>query len=123
MILEVQHETHLEYSEAVTEVTTEVRMEPRSDTGQTCHSFHLAVNPATPVFRYQDGFGNTVHHFNLLAARRQIHVLAACVVETHLRPRDLLSSQATYPLSLDGADLGVLDFLKFRGPIRHTPRL
>src|SRR5262249_25642297 len=59
----------------------------------------------------------------LLSARRHLRILAAGVVETHPRPRDLRSSQATYPLSLDGADLGVLDFLKFRGPVRQTPRL
>src|SRR6516225_7873341 len=66
MILEVQHETRLEYSEPVTESVTELRMEPVSDADQSCRSFHLAVSPSAEFFRYQDGFGNSVHHFNLL---------------------------------------------------------
>lgn len=123
MILEVQHETRLEYTEPVTESTTELRMEPVSDTDQSCHSFHLAVSPKTELFRYQDGFGNRVHHFNLLPAHGEVHVLAASVVETDPRPRDLMSSWATFPLDLDTLDLDVLDFLKFRGPVRPTSRL
>jgi transglutaminase-like putative cysteine protease len=123
MILEVQHETRLEYSEAVSESMTEVRMEPVSDGDQSCHSFHLAVWPTTTPFRYQDGFRNRVHHFNLLAAHEQVRVLAASIIETHPQPRDLRASRATLPVSLDAADLDVLDFLKFRGPVRPTPRL
>jgi transglutaminase-like putative cysteine protease len=123
MILEVQHETRLEYSEPVTEVMTEVRMEPCCDADQTCHSFHLRVSPATQVFRYQDGFSNHVHHFNLLSAPEHVRILAASVVETHPRQCDLLSSRATYPLTLDTAELSVLDFLKCCGPVRRTPRM
>jgi transglutaminase-like putative cysteine protease len=123
MILEVQHETRLEYSEPVTEILTEVRMEPCSDPEQTCHSFHLRVSPTTQVFRYQDGFSNHVHHFNQLAATEQVRILAASVVETHPRKRDPLSSRAAYPLALDGDELSVLDFLKCIGPVRRTPRL
>jgi transglutaminase-like putative cysteine protease len=123
MILEVQHETRLQYSEAVREVMTEVRMEPCSGADQTCHSFHLRVSPSAQVFRYQDGFSNHVHHFNLLSAPEHIHLLAASVVETHPRECDLLSSRATYPPDLDRADLGVLAFLKCSGPVRQTARL
>ena len=47
MILEIQHETRLEYTAAVTESVCEVRMEPVSDADQTCRSFHLAVSPLT----------------------------------------------------------------------------
>jgi transglutaminase-like putative cysteine protease len=123
MILEVQHETHLEYTEPVTESTTELRMEPASDADQTCHTFHPAVSPPAEVFRYQDGFGNYVHHFNLLAPHQQVRLLAASVVETHPRPCDPLTCEATYPLAPEHLDLGVLDFVQFRGPVRHTPRL
>src|SRR5947209_13635717 len=123
MILEVQHETRFEYSEPVTESTAEMRMEPASDADQSCHSFHLAVNPRAEVFRYQDGFGNRVHHFDLRPAHAEVRILAAAVVETHPRQRDLAFSRATYPLALDGAELEVLDFLKFRGPVRPSPRL
>lgn len=75
MILEIQHETTLEYSKPVVESVAEVRMEPVSDGDQSCRSFHLAVSPANPVFRYHDGFGNHVHHFNLLSPHRQVQIL------------------------------------------------
>jgi transglutaminase-like putative cysteine protease len=123
MILEIQHESRFAYSEPVTESVTEVRMEPISDADQSCRSFHLAVRPPVEVFRYQDGFGNRAHHFNLLRTQDQVQILAASIVETHPRPRDLASSRAIYPLNLDRLDLEVLDYLKFRGPVRQTPRL
>jgi transglutaminase-like putative cysteine protease len=123
MILEIQHETRFEYTEPVMEWVSEVRMEPASNTGQSCHSFHLAITPTADVYRYHDGFGNRVHHFNLLSARGEVRILAASVVETDPRPSELALSRATYPCSFDDAGLQVLDFLKFRGPIRPGPRL
>src|SRR4051812_835512 len=105
MILEVQHETRLQYSGPVVESATEVRMEPVSDVHQSCRSFHLAISPPAELFRYQDGFGNRVHHFNILAAHAGVRVLAASVVETHPPLQDPQGSQATYPLDLEFADL------------------
>jgi transglutaminase-like putative cysteine protease len=123
MILEVQHETRLEYSEPVTESVAEVRMEPVSDAAQSCHSFYLAVSPRTELFRYQDGFGNRVHHFSLLPSHAEVRVLAASLVETHSPALSLSACQAHYPLVLDDAPLEVLDFVTFRGPVRQTERL
>jgi transglutaminase-like putative cysteine protease len=123
MILEVQHETRFAYTEPVTEAVTELRMEPASDADQSCHSFHLAIQPPAEVFRSQDGFGNRAHHFNLLAAHDQVRILAASLVETHPRPRDPAASRAAYPMDLGEADLAVLDYLRLHGPVRHTPRL
>ena len=123
MILQVQHETMFEYSEAATESVTEVRMEPLTDAEQSCHSFHLSVNPASEIFRYQDGFGNRVHHFNVLAPHRAVGILAASIVETTRPPRTLETSHATYPIAETDLDLGVLDFLQFHGSVRPSPRL
>jgi transglutaminase-like putative cysteine protease len=123
MILEVQHETRFTYSEPVTESVTELRMEPGSDADQSCRSFHLTVSPSTELFRFHDGFGNSVHHFNLLTPHPEVRILAASIVETHPRARDLAASRAAYPLDLARADLDVLDFVKFRGPVRPSPRL
>jgi transglutaminase-like putative cysteine protease len=123
MILEVQHETRFAYTEAVGEWVSEVRMEPASDTLQSCHSFHLAVTPPAEVGRYQDGFGNRVHHFNLLSVRGPVRILAASIVETDPRPRDPTASRATYPWTPGQTPLEALDFLEFRGPVRPGPRL
>jgi transglutaminase-like putative cysteine protease len=123
VILEVQHETRFAYSESVTESITEVRMEPASDADQSCHSFHLAVQPPADVARYQDGFGNRAHHFNILKAHQELRILAASLVETHPRPRDPRTSRAVYPVNLEHADMEVWDFLKLGGLVRASARL
>jgi transglutaminase-like putative cysteine protease len=123
MILEIKHETHLKYTDPVTEAVTEVRMEPVSDEDQSCHSFRLLLSPATEAFRFQDGFRNRVHHFSVLSPHREVSVLAAHVVETHPRRRDPAGSRARLPLDPAGLDLEALGFLDFRGPVRRTPLL
>jgi transglutaminase-like putative cysteine protease len=123
MILEIQHETHLGYSEPVTESIAEVRMEPVSDSDQTCRSFHLTVSPTTGLFRYQDGFGNRVHTFNVMQPHVEMRILAASVVETQARSKVLQASASLYPLPSDQVALELLDYLHLRGPVRHSPRL
>lgn len=123
MILEIQHETRLAYSEPVTESITEMRMEPASDLDQSCRSFHLAVQPPTGVFRYVDGFGNRVHHFNVVSPHLEMRMLAASIVETHPRPRDLSTSSACYPLDPQQLPLDQLDFSYLRGPVRPSAAL
>ena len=123
MILEVQHESRFTYAEAVEEAVAEVRMEPVSDDDQSCRSFLLAVKPDTEVYRYQDGFGNRVHHFNVLGTHDQVRILSASVVETHPRPNDLALCRDPYPLDAGKLGLEELDFVQFRGPVRSSPRL
>jgi transglutaminase-like putative cysteine protease len=123
MILEIQHETRFTYSSPVTETIAEARMEPASDADQSCRSFALHVSPPAEVFRYRDGLGNAVHHFNVLEPHEEICIRAAGVIETHSRPRPLNGCRAIYPLDLSGTGLEVLDYLKLRGPVRSTPRL
>jgi transglutaminase-like putative cysteine protease len=123
MILEIQHETRLLYSEPVTESIAEMRMEPVSDADQVCRSFHLAVRPTTTVSRYVDGFGNRVHHFNVLPPHAEVRVLAASVVETHPRRRDLSAVKARFPLDTRASPPELLDHLRLAGPARHTGRL
>jgi transglutaminase-like putative cysteine protease len=120
MILEIQHETYATYSEPVRESTTEVRMEPVSNTDQSCHSFHLAVDPPTEPVRYQDGFGNRVHSFNLLPVHSHVRILAAGIVETLAQPRDLNNALDRYPLDLEKTQLEALGFLLRRGAVAHT---
>jgi transglutaminase-like putative cysteine protease len=123
MIIEVQHETRLAYNEPVAESVTEVRVEPVSDPDQSCRSFHLAVSPAAPLFRYLDGFGNSVHHFNLLHPHGEVRVLSASVVQTHPRFRGLDDCPARFPLDREDVELDALAFLALRGPTQATPKL
>lgn len=123
MILEIQHETRLEYSGPVTEDFTEVRMEPASDADQSCRSFHLRVSPEAEVHRYQDGFGNRVHHFSVHGSHLHVSILSASVVETHPHAADPAATTGTFPLPEEGLPLEALQFLAFRGPVRRTATL
>src|SRR5215212_1557472 len=123
MILQIQHETRLEYSDPIAEWLTEVRMEPASDEEQRCHSFHLTVSQPTSLFRYHDGFGNRVHHFNLLDPHQQVRMLAASVVTTGVRIRDLVGSRSTYPLACADMPADNFTYLGWRGPVRRSALL
>lgn len=123
MILEIQHETCLEYSRPISEWLSELRVEPLSDPDQSCQTFSLRITGDPPTFRYRDGFGNRVHHFNLLLPPNRIEALAASVVETHPQTRDLESSRALIPLDPAELPLEALDLMQFRGPVRASERL
>ena len=123
MILEIQHETLLEYSGPITEGFTEVRMEPVSDADQSCRSFNIRTVPTVPTYRYQDGLGNRVHHFDILQPHQHVSIVAASVVETHPRAVSLADCPARYPLAAEALPLDALDSLAFGGPIRPTPLL
>ena len=66
MLLRIQHETKLSYSDPVAETVFEVRMAPPSDEDQTNLGYRLRITPSAPVTSYRDGFGNRVDLFNIL---------------------------------------------------------
>lgn len=123
MILEVQHETVIEYSEPVREWQCELRMQPVGDAMQRCHSFEITISQPTTVGTYVDGFGNRVHHFNILEPRTDVRILAASIVETEETGTNPMTSQVMFPLDDDRFPLDTLDALPFRGPVRETPLL
>lgn len=123
MILEVQHETTMEYSEPVGEWRCELRMEPVSDATQRCHSFRVNVSQPTTISSYVDGFRNKVHHFNLLRPNLTVRILAASIVETEDSTVGPMASQVEFPIDADALPLETLDCLALRGPVRDTPLL
>jgi len=127
MILEIQHETAIDYADPVSEWLCELRMEPVSDATQRCHSFRVSVGQHVPMHHYLDGFGNRVHHFNMLRPPAAVRILAASVVETETGAAGPMASQVAFPEGAAGFDgelpLEVLDYLPLRGPVRHTPLL
>jgi transglutaminase-like putative cysteine protease len=123
VILEIQHETRLRYTHPVTEWLAEFRAEPLSDEGQSCQSFHLNVSQPTVVHKFRDGFGNNVHHFNLLAPNLEVVALAASVVQTHPRQNLNLHSELVWPLDPAALPLEVHDYLSYGGPVRPAPKL
>jgi transglutaminase-like putative cysteine protease len=83
MLLRVQHETKLTYTEPVSETVFEVRMAPPSDEDQTNLGYHLRTTPAAPVTVYRDGFGNRVDLFNILTPYQELVIRATSIVRTH----------------------------------------
>ena len=123
MILEIHHETRLEYSSSVIESLTEVRMEPVSDDDQSVRSFYLSISPAAETHRFYDGFGNRVHHFNVLSSCQEVRIVGASVVETHPQVRQMATSQAVYPLAEEDISLAARGFIAFRGPVSRSSLL
>lgn len=86
MLLQIQHETKLAYSDAVTETVFEVRMAPPSTDDQTSLGYRLKITPSAPVTSYRDGFGNRVDLFNVMTPYRELVVRTTSIVRTHRTP-------------------------------------
>ena len=127
MILEIQHETTMEYSQPVSEWLCELRMEPISDRSQRCHSFQITIGQPATISKYLDGFGNRVHHFNLLKPPATLRILAASVVETEDAGVGPIASHAEFPAGVPADEwqlpLETIDSLPLRGPARATSLL
>lgn len=85
MLLNIQHETQLTYSEPVCETVFEVRMSPPSNEDQTNLGYRLRITPAAPVTSFRDGFGNRVDLFNVLEPYRELLVRATTIARIHRR--------------------------------------
>jgi len=86
MLLRIDHETRLTYTEPITEAVIELRMAPESNEDQTVLGYRLRVTPPAPVTTYRDGFGNRVDLLNVLAPHREVIVRAISYVRPHRPP-------------------------------------
>jgi transglutaminase-like putative cysteine protease len=112
MLLRIQHETKLKYSDAVAETVFEVRMSPQSDEDQTNLGYRLRITPSAPVTSYRDGFGNRVDLFNIMTPYQELAIQTTTLMRTHRRPGEVRLAEAD--LSGDGAT--ALDALEFLQP-------
>jgi transglutaminase-like putative cysteine protease len=114
MLLRVQHETKLSYSDSVTETVFEVRMAPPSDEDQTSRGYSLRIAPFAPVTIYRDGFGNRVDLFNILAAYRELTIRATSIVQTHrgATPESRLGDGIWSAHEPDDVSLDALEYLQ-----------
>ena len=87
----------------------EVRLRPMDGRGQRCLEFELDVSSRVKPSTYMDGYGNSVHYFNLVRNHQGLSVIGRSVVETG-------GEMETDP----GEDL-VLDFLRYRSPVKDVP--
>jgi transglutaminase-like putative cysteine protease len=109
MRLEVVHQTRYRYSDPIAETVMEVRLQPMDGNGQRRLEFELDVSAGIKPRSYRDGFGNSVHYFNLVRPHTRLSVTSRSVVETGVA---------------EDADPGeelVQDFLRFRSPVKDVP--
>lgn len=109
MKLEIIHDTRYRYSGPIAETVMEVRLRPMDGNGQRCLEFDLGVSAGIEPHSYRDGYGNSVHYFNLVRPHARLNVTSRSVVESGLPPD-----------SDPGEDL-VQDFLRFRSPVKDVP--
>jgi transglutaminase-like putative cysteine protease len=82
MLYTIVHETTYRYPERVRESYTICHLQPRTDQTQYCTKYELVVEPRTPIFSYQDRFGNDVQHFSYLPDHEMLSVKARSSVVT-----------------------------------------
>src|SRR5438270_7354460 len=116
MLLKIQHETRLTYSNPVSETVFEVRMAPPSDEDQTAMGYSLRISPQAPVTSYRDGFGNRVDLFNVATAYRELVVQATSYVRTHRRPGLERLSAIPWPEGPERTAPAAIEALEFLQP-------
>ena len=108
-VIEILHITRFEYSAPIQETVMELRLKPIDGDGQRCVSFDIEVTPTTRLATYRDGYGNSVHYFNILKSIRGLQVTSRAVVERFAIRGD--------PPDPDP----IQDFLRFREPVTDPP--
>lgn len=109
MKLEIVHSTHYRYSGPIAESVMEVRLRPMDGAGQRCADFALELSSGIKPRTYMDGYGNTVHYFNLVKPHSRLSITSRSTVETGLAPETEVGEEL------------VQDFLRFRAPAQDVP--
>ena len=89
----IRHLTRFRYSAPISESVMEVRMQPRTEAGQHCIWFDLAVKPHAALTSYRDHLGNLIHHFDVPSHHTNLAIKAEAVVE--IAPQVLPESLST----------------------------
>src|SRR5690348_5383570 len=84
MKLRIVHSTRYRYSGPIAESVMEVRLKPMDGAGQRCVDFALELSSRIKPRSYMDGYGNTVHYFNLSRPHSVLSIVSRSVVETGL---------------------------------------
>ena len=122
MLLEIHHDLTFNYDSWIHESRMELRIQPRTDTSQVVHEFHLLLGPrTTPAKGWEDWLGNTVHWFGIAAWHERIEVQARSIVDTI--PATFSARNSTDPMPEGPADIARDDFTMFGGPIVRSELL
>lgn len=114
MLIRIEHETVLSYTEPVTDAVIEVRMSPPSNDDQTVSGYRLRVQPPVGTTSYYDGFGNRVDLFNVNAPHSRVEIRATSYVRTHRRFAGLQLAELSWPAPIDteSADVDILEYTR-----------
>ena len=81
MFYSIRHITRFVYGAPISESIMEVRMQPRTESGQRSLQFDLSTNPRARILAYRDYLGNVVHHFDIPGRHTQLRITAEATVE------------------------------------------
>jgi len=98
MKLHISHRTRYDYASAVRESFNEARLQPASESRQTCHDFKLLITPHALVSNYLDFHGNCVHLFEINPPHLELTVSAQTTVTTTDAPA-LAAHASSAPLT------------------------
>lgn len=121
MLLEIEHHLKFTYDHFIRESHLEVRVEPRSQSGQILHDFRLTLGPNTRITRFEDWMGNAVHWFSITDYHDRIELLVQSIVDTLSNaPRTL---ECDDPLPTEPTPLHLYDFTILSGPLCQSETL
>jgi transglutaminase-like putative cysteine protease len=108
---EIKHLTRYEYASPVKDSFNDVRVSPISNEHQIVKSFFLRILPATRLQKYNDFYGNTVHHFEIPENHSTLNIESDAIVET--KPPPLLAEDALVaPANEITKETSCFDFLQ-----------
>jgi transglutaminase-like putative cysteine protease len=81
MFYSIRHVTRFQYSAAISESLTELRMQPRTEGAQRCLKFDLIIQPRARLQAYRDYRGNVVHHFDIPGKHKELKITADSTIE------------------------------------------
>jgi transglutaminase-like putative cysteine protease len=122
MLLRIDHETKLTYTDTVIESVMEVKMSPPSTEDQTVLGYKLRITPTSPLTAYRDGFSNRTELFNVLTPHSEIIIRASSCVRVHRRSLDRLQG-VSLPLDQTALGLEGLEFVRPSPLTQPTPEL
>src|SRR3954463_9518301 len=123
MLLRIQHETKLRYSDSVAETVFEVRMSPQSDDDQTNLGYRLRITPTAPVTSYRDGFGNRVDLFNIMTPYQELVIQTTTLMRTHRRFGEDRLAGADLADGDEASTLEALEYLQPSALVNRCPEL
>ena len=122
MLLEILHDLTFTYDSWIHESRMELRIQPRMDTSQIVHEFHLQVGPrTTPARVWEDWLGNMVHWFGIAAWHERIEIQARSIVDTAAPGPPAFDAMDPLPYPPPGLQQD--DFTVFCGPIVKSSAL